>query len=58
MRCDHTWKCADDAPWCSHEKNVRVCASGKVFCVQGTKGEGRKSTVHEVRTKEQGVRSG
>ena len=27
------WKCADDAPWCSHEKNVRVCASGKVFCV-------------------------
>ena len=27
--CPH-WKCADDAPWCSHEKNVRVCVSGEV----------------------------
>ena len=29
MVCPHK-KCADDAPWCSHEKNVRVCASGEV----------------------------
>ena len=29
MVCPH-WKCADDALWCSHEKNVRVCASGEV----------------------------
>ena len=23
------WKCADDAPLCTHEKNVRVCVSGE-----------------------------
>ena len=32
--CPH-WKCADDAPWCTDEKKVRVCASSKMFCLTG-----------------------